>query len=69
VYAHILPATSSVVSWVRGTTLNRFKARLPADLYESFVATYEDRLLARVGHHAPFLFPFKRILFWGRRSR
>ena len=42
VYPHVLGSSSDVVEWVRGTTLNRFFERLPADLHEPFVEAYRD---------------------------
>ena len=69
VYAHVLASTRDVVAWVRGTTLNRFRAVLPADVFEDFVADYEQQLLAEVGDRTPYLFPFRRILLWGRLPR
>jgi trans-aconitate 2-methyltransferase len=67
VYGHVLESTAAVVEWVRGTSLTRFFARLPAELHEPFVDAYRGALLARLGDHAPFFYPFKRILMWGRR--
>lgn len=66
VYPHVLGNTRDVVQWVRGTTLTRFQKRLPAEVYEQFIADYEAALLAAVGDHTPFFFPFRRILMWGR---
>ncbi len=67
VYPHVLASSADVVEWVRGTNLNRFFDRLPADLHEPFVDAYRTALLARVGRHAPYLYAFKRILMWARR--
>jgi trans-aconitate 2-methyltransferase len=66
VYGHRLVRTAAVVEWVKGTTLTRFAAALPKDEYERFVAAYGQRLVATLGDRAPFFFPFKRILLWGR---
>jgi len=67
VYGHVLDSTAAVVEWVRGTTLTRFFKRLPAELHGPFVDAYRRALLARLGDHAPYFYPFKRILMWGRR--
>jgi trans-aconitate 2-methyltransferase len=67
VYGHVLDSTAAVVEWVRGTTLTRFFKRLPTEMHEPFVETYRNALLARLGEHAPYFYPFKRILMWGRR--
>lgn len=66
VYGHLLPETASVVEWVRGTSLTRFQRRLPADLFERFVAEYRRRLLHELGDQRPYFYTFKRILIWGR---
>ena len=66
VYAHVLASSRDIVEWVKGTTLTRFERALPADLYRRFLAEYEERLVEAVGDTSPCLFPFKRILFWGR---
>lgn len=65
VYPHVMPSTASVVDWTKGTSLTRFFERLPVELHDRFVDAYRDELLARIGHHAPYLFAFKRILMWG----
>jgi trans-aconitate 2-methyltransferase len=67
VYPHVLHSSDDVVEWVRGTNLNRFFARLPADLHEPFVDAYRSALLERIGRHEPYLYAFKRILMWARR--
>ena len=67
VYGHHLASTADVVEWVKGTSLTRFKERLSPDLYEEFVDRYRQRLVAVLGDHRPFFYPFKRILFWARR--
>jgi trans-aconitate 2-methyltransferase len=67
VYAHVLDSSAAVVEWVRGTTLTRFAARLEPDLYERFVDEYRRRLLTVLDDRSPYLYPFKRILFWARR--
>ena len=66
VYPHLLPESRSVVEWVKGTTLTRFQKRLPADVFARFLAEYEERLLEVIGRGAPYFFPFKRVLLWGR---
>jgi trans-aconitate 2-methyltransferase len=66
VYAHVLPTSRHVVEWVRGTSLTRFEKRLPPELYAEFLRRYEDDLVAQIGEHAPYFFPFRRILMWGR---
>jgi trans-aconitate 2-methyltransferase len=67
VYGHRLTRSADVVEWVKGTSLTRFQQVLPGDLYERFVDEYRRRLLVAIGDTAPYFYPFKRILFWGRR--
>jgi trans-aconitate 2-methyltransferase len=67
VYVHRLESTADVVEWVRGTTLTRFQDVLAPDVFERFVARYRERLLEVLGEHRPFLYTFKRLLFWGQR--
>lgn len=66
VYGHLLDSPAEVVEWVKGTTLTRIRAVLPAGEYEAFVHEYRRLLLAELGERRPFLYPFKRILLWGR---
>lgn len=67
VYTHVLDDVDAVVDWVRGSTLNRFKRMLPADLFERFVNEYRVAL-----HETPYavdgpvFFPFTRILMAAR---
>lgn len=66
VYPHVMPSSSDVVEWTKGTSLTRFFKRLPAELHEPFVDAYRTELLRRIGDRSPYLYTFKRILFWGR---
>jgi trans-aconitate 2-methyltransferase len=68
VYPHRLPSTADVVEWMRGTSLTRFLRILPTDVGEQFLATCRERILAELGEHVPFFFPFKRILVWARKG-
>ncbi len=67
VYGHHLASAAEVVEWTRGTSLTRIKRTLPTDLYDAFVVEYRRRLIAALGAAEPYFYPFKRILFWGRR--
>ena len=57
------------MEWVRGTTLTRFQKVLDAATFAAFLAEYERRLIAVIGDHEPYFFPFRRILMWGRVDR
>jgi trans-aconitate 2-methyltransferase len=67
VYPHVLASSADVVEWMKGTSLTRFLRVLPAELHEPFLDEYRRRLLAVIGDHAPFFYPFKRILFWASK--
>lgn len=67
VYGHVLPSTADVVEWTKGTSLTRFKAGLPGDLFDQFVDRYRSRLIQVLGDHHPYFYPFKRVLFWARK--
>jgi trans-aconitate 2-methyltransferase len=67
VYGHHLASTADVVEWVKGTSLVRFRERMPAELYEQFLDTYRTRLLQVLGDRSPYFYAFKRILLWARR--
>jgi trans-aconitate 2-methyltransferase len=66
VYPHKLASSADVVEWVKGTSLTRFKSSFSEAEYERFLDDYRTRLLAQIGEHSPYLYPFKRILIWGR---
>ena len=66
VYGHHLGSTADVVEWVKGTSLTRFATRMDAGTFEAFVERYRTRLLEVLGERSPYLYTFKRILFWGR---
>jgi trans-aconitate 2-methyltransferase len=68
VYTHRLADSADVVEWAKGTALTFFRARLSDDLYEEYVERYRRRVLDVIGERRPYLYTFKRILFWGRRS-
>ena len=68
VYAHVLPETRAVVEWVKGSLLTPFRERLSAEGYAHFLERYEHELLSAEGDRRPYLYPFKRILIWGRRA-
>lgn len=67
VYTHLLPGPEDVVEWVKGTKLTAFEQRLPAASWPAFLTAYRERLLAVLPAQRPHVYPFKRILLWGRR--
>ena len=60
VYPHILESTESVIEWVKGSMLTYYQKRLPAPLFEKFLAEYRKRVVACLGDSKPVLLPFKR---------
>lgn len=69
VYAHELASRDEVVEWVRGTLLTHYQRALTPDVFARFLARYRETLLPRLADERPFLYPFKRVLLWGRRGR
>ena len=67
VYVHHLASSADVVEWAKGTHLTFFRARLSDDLYDAYLERYRRRLLDVIGERRPYLYTFKRILFWGQR--
>jgi len=67
VYTHVLAGPAEVVEWVKGTLLNDWKERLPADGFEAYLARYRARLLGELSDTHPYLFTFRRVLFAGTR--
>jgi trans-aconitate 2-methyltransferase len=68
VYVHRLSSSGDVVEWAKGTALTFFRARLSDELYNLYLQRYRQRLLDVIGDREPYLYTFKRILFWGRRA-
>ncbi len=68
IYGHELAHSSDVVEWVKGTSLNAYLSRLDGAGTEAFLAAYRERLRAAIGAHAPYFYPFRRLLFWGRKG-
>ena len=67
VYAHHLASRDHVVEWVKGTLLTDYEKRMPADLFERFLARYREVLLPKLDDSHPHFYPFKRIHFWAKR--
>jgi trans-aconitate 2-methyltransferase len=67
VYGHQLASRDEVIEWVKGTLLNDYQRRLPAELWPRFLERYREHLFAQLDDVRPYFYPFKRILFWARR--
>lgn len=66
VYLHRLPGPEDVVEWVKGSLLTGYRDRMAWEDYDAFLADYRERLLSVLPDERPFLYPFKRLLLWGR---
>jgi trans-aconitate 2-methyltransferase len=66
VYTHHLASRAEVVEWVKGTLLTRYRARFDDATYDRFLARYRERLFEVLPDTKPYLYPFKRLLLWGR---
>src|SRR5262249_7591164 len=67
VYTHRLASSADVVEWSKGTQLTFYRSRLSDELYDAYVERYRRRLRDVIGEREPYLYTFKRILFWGQR--
>lgn len=68
VYPHVMPSPASVVEWTKGSLLTAYQRRMSPDLFAEYLQRYTDVLLRELGEGEPYLYPFKRILMWGRRG-
>lgn len=68
IYGHLLASTGEVVEWVKGTLLTSYAARLGEEDFAEFTRVYRERLLKRLGDKRPYFYPFRRTLFWGKKS-
>lgn len=66
IYAHVLDSAATIADWTAGTSLTRARKVFAPDVYDAFVARYKARLVEVLGSSSPHLFPFRRILLWGR---
>ena len=67
VYGHQLASRADVIEWVKGTLLTDYQRRLPVELWPQYLERYREQLLPQLEDARPYFYPFKRILFWGRR--
>jgi len=66
VYLHRLAGPEEVVEWVKGSLLTDYRRKLSPEDYEAYLSDFRERLLADLPDERPHLYPFKRILLWGR---
>jgi len=67
VYVHPLASRDGIVEWVKGTLLTDYEKRMSGALFEQFVMRYREALSERLEDARPYLYAFKRTLFWGIR--
>lgn len=68
VYLHRLAGPEEVVEWVKGSLLTDYRNRLSPEDYEAYLADFRQQLLAELPEERPHLYPFKRLLLWGRKG-
>jgi trans-aconitate 2-methyltransferase len=69
-YVHVLPDADAVVSWMRGTGLRPYLARLPDTAAQAAFVQEYTRRIARAYPPRPdgrVLFPFRRLFFVARK--
>lgn len=64
-YPQLHQSSDGLVEFARGGLLSAYRARLSAQDFERFCATYGDALRAHFGT-GPVFFPFRRVFFWAR---
>lgn len=67
VYSHELEGRDDVLTWLRGSLLTAYEARLSAASFEAFVARLRARLRDELPDDEPFMYTYKRLLVAGRR--
>jgi trans-aconitate 2-methyltransferase len=68
VYGHPLASRDEIVEWVRGSLLTEYQRLLPAALWPAFLDRYRQRLAAALPDRRPFLYTYRRLLLWARRT-
>jgi trans-aconitate 2-methyltransferase len=67
IYPHILADADAVLEWAKGTALLPYLERLPPAQHAPYLDEVRRRLHARYPER-PVFFPFRRIIFYGRRT-
>jgi trans-aconitate 2-methyltransferase len=67
IYPHILPDADAMLEWAKGTALLPYLERLPPAQHGPYLDEVRRRLHARYPER-PVFFPFRRIIFYGRRA-
>ena len=66
VYPHLLPGPADVVEWMRGSLMTDYERRMRPEIFAQFFGEYRRQVIAALEPARPFLYPFKRILCYGR---
>ncbi|MDB4970666.1 MAG: Trans-aconitate 2-methyltransferase [Myxococcales bacterium] len=67
IYPHILRDADAVLEWAKGTALLPYLERLPPAQHAHYLDEVRRRLHAKYTGR-PVFFPFRRIIFYGRRA-
>jgi trans-aconitate 2-methyltransferase len=67
IYPHILDDADAVLEWAKGAALLPYLERLPPAQHAPYLEEVRRRLHARYPER-PVFFPFRRIIFHGRRA-
>ena len=67
IYPHIMADADALLEWARGTALLPYLDRLPPAQRDPYLDEVRRRLRAR-HPEKPVFFPFRRIIFYGRRA-
>ena len=67
IYPHILADADAVLEWGKGTALLPYLERLPPAEHERYLDEVRRRLRVRYPER-PVFFPFRRVVFYGRRA-
>ncbi|MGE4131570.1 MAG: methyltransferase domain-containing protein [Bdellovibrionales bacterium] len=67
VYLHPMKSGHEIVEWTKGTLLTFYQRQLDLIGYKKFIDSYTQRVLAVTGD-GPYLYPFKRLFLYGRKS-
>jgi trans-aconitate 2-methyltransferase len=64
-YPHPMPASESVVEWVKGTYLTHFEKQMEPVRFKEFLRDYAGEFVDRAGD-GPYLYTFKRLFIYAR---
>jgi trans-aconitate 2-methyltransferase len=67
VYVHPMDSGADVIEWTKGTMLTAFQKNLSPERFAEFLTIYSENLLKEIGE-GPYVYCFRRMLLWGRKS-